>query len=92
MGSFIGARAGWAKVDLPELGFTGGCSCFGPAKESGWGWQLRAGLAYRVAQQHRVSLQYTYLSLPGASRGAEPSVTYRRERFGALGVGYAYAF
>jgi opacity protein-like surface antigen len=90
--SFFGAGAGWGRIKLPQLGLGATCNCFGPASASGFAWQLRAGLAYRVSDAAALSLQYTWLSLPAPQADGPPSIQYERKRFGALTLGYSRAF
>lgn len=90
--SFVGAGIGWGRVKLPELKVSETCACFGPASDSGFAWQLRAGLSYRLSAADHVSLQYTWLNLPRPERDSGPSVAYERRRFGALTLGYQRQF
>lgn len=90
--SFVGGGIGWGRIKLPRLGLGANCDCFGPASRSGFAWQLRAGLGYRVSPQASVTLQYTWLSLPRPEAGGPPAIRYERERFGALSLGYARQF
>jgi opacity protein-like surface antigen len=90
--SFIGGGIGWGRVKLPQLNLGETCACFGPASKSGFAWQLRAGLAYRLTAADSVALQYTWLGLPRPGRESEPSVQYERRRFGALTLGYLRQF
>lgn len=90
--SFIGGGIGWGRVKLPQLNLGETCACFGPASKSGFAWQLRAGLAYRLTAVDSIALQYTWLSLPKPARDGDPSVQYERRRFGALTLGYLRQF
>lgn len=90
--SFIGGGIGWGRVKLPQLNLGDTCSCFGPASKSGFAWQLRAGLAYRLAATDRIALQYSWLQPPRPQRGGEPAVQYERRRIGALTLGYLHEF
>ncbi|WUR13370.1 hypothetical protein E7V67_027420 [[Empedobacter] haloabium] len=90
--SFIGGGIGWGRVKLPQLNLGETCACFGPASKSGFAWQLRAGLAYRLTAVDSIALQYTWLNLPKPARAGEPSVQYERRRFGALTLGYLRQF
>lgn len=90
--SFVGAGIGWGRVAMPRVGLGDGCSCFGPASKSGFAWQLRAGLAYRVSAQSSVSLQFTWLALPRPEAEGLPGVRYDREPFGAMTLGYSMQF
>ncbi|MCC6071969.1 outer membrane protein [Massilia sp. GCM10020059] len=90
--SFIGGGIGWGRVKLPLLGLGDSCKCFGPADKSGLAWQLRAGLGYRLAAQHSLTLQYTWLKLPEPEGDGPPAIAYARRRFGAVTVGYTRQF
>lgn len=90
--SFVGGGIGWGRVKLPQLNLGETCACFGPASKSGFAWQLRAGLAYRLSENDRIALQYTWLNLPKPARDGEPAVQYERRRFGALTLGYLRLF
>jgi opacity protein-like surface antigen len=90
--AFAGAGIGWGRMKLPRLGLGETCACFGPASKSGFAWQLRAGLAYRVSSKAAVSLQYSWLNLPAPEADGPPAVAYERKRFGALTLGYARQF
>lgn len=90
--SFVGGGIGWGRVKLPLLGLGANCNCFGPASKSGFAWQLRAGLGYRVSEQASVSLQYTWLSLPRPEAEGPPGIRYDRKRFGAVTLGYSRQF
>ncbi|WP_209587416.1 outer membrane beta-barrel protein [Massilia sp. BHUDP2] len=90
--SFVGGGIGWGRVKLPQLGLGANCNCFGPASKSGFAWQLRAGLGYRVSDQASVSLQYTWLSLPRPEAEGPPGIRYDRKRFGAVTLGYSRQF
>ncbi len=90
--SFIGGGIGWGRVKLPLLGLGANCNCFGPAAKSGFAWQLRAGLGYRVSAQSSVTLQYTWLSLPRPEAEGPPGIQYARKRFGAFTLGYRRQF
>lgn len=90
--AFAGAGIGWGRVALPLLGLGTNCDCFGPAENSGFAWQLRAGLGYRVSALSNVSLQYTWLSLPRPEAEGPPGIRYERQRFGALTLGYSRRF
>lgn len=90
--SFVGGGIGWGRVKLPQLGLGQNCNCFGPASKSGFAWQLRAGLAYRLSEVSNVSLQYTWLSLPRPESEGPPGIRYDRERFGAVTLGYSRQF
>lgn len=92
VGSFIGGGIGWGRVKLPELGLGDTCKCFGPAEKSGFAWQLRAGLSYRLAAQDSVSLQYTWLNLPKPEGDGPPAIQYAKRRFGAITLGYMRQF
>lgn len=89
---FAGAGIGWGRVTMPRLGLGDGCSCFGPASKSGFAWQLRVGLGYRVSVQSSVSLQYTWLALPRPEAEGLPRVRYDRKPFGAVTLGYSMQF
>lgn len=89
---FVGGGIGWGRVKLPLLGLGANCNCFGPASKSGFAWQLRAGLGYRVSEQASVSLQYTWLSLPRPEAEGPPGIRYDRKRFGAVTLGYSRQF
>ncbi len=86
---FAGAGIGWGRATMPRVGLGDGCSCFGPASKSGFAWQLRAGLGYRVFAGSSVSLQTTWLALPRPEADGLPRVRYERMRFGALTLGYS---
>ncbi len=90
--SVAGGGIGWGRVKLPQLNLGTTCACFGPASKSGFAWQLRAGLAYRLADDSRIALQYTWLNLPRPERGTAPGVQYERRRFGAITLGYIRPF
>jgi opacity protein-like surface antigen len=90
--SFVGAGAGWGRIKLPQLGLGETCDCFGPASKSGFAWQLRAGLGYRLSDAASLSLQYTWLSLPRPEAGGPPAIQYDRKRFGAVTLGYSRTF
>jgi opacity protein-like surface antigen len=90
--SFVGGGIGWGRVKLPLLGLGPTCKCFGPAAKSGFAWQLRAGLDYRVSEQSNVSLQYSWLGLPRPEAEGPPAIRYDRKRFGAVTLGYARTF
>ncbi|QBI04332.1 outer membrane protein [Pseudoduganella albidiflava] len=93
LGTFVGGGIGWGRVKLPDLALGSfNCRCFGPASKSGFAWQLRAGLEYRVAPGQALSLQYTWLALPAPERGGDVAVDYERRRFGALSLGYSRHF
>jgi opacity protein-like surface antigen len=90
--AFAGAGIGWGRMKLPRLGLGETCNCFGPASKSGFAWQLRAGMDYRVSSKAAVTLQYTLLKLPRPEAGGPPSVVYERKGFGALTLGYTRQF
>lgn len=90
--SFVGGGIGWGRVKLPLLGLGANCDCFGPASKSGFAWQLRAGLGYRVSEQASVTLQYTWLSLPRPEAEGPPGIRYDSKRFGAFTLGYSRQF
>lgn len=90
--SFIGGGIGWGKVKLPLLGLGDTCKCFGPAEKSGFAWQLRAGLGYRLAAADSISLQYTWLNLPEPEGDGPPAIQYAKRRFGAITLGYTRQF
>jgi len=90
--AFVGGGIGWGRVKLPQLGLGNSCNCFGPASKSGFAWQLRAGLGYRVSDQASVTLQYTWLALPRPEAEGPPGIRYDRKRFGALTLGYSHQF
>lgn len=93
LGTFVGGGIGWGRVKLPELMLGSfDCRCFGPASKSGFAWQLRAGLEYRLAPEHAVALQYTWLALPAPERNAGVTVDYERRRFGAVSLAYLRRF
>lgn len=87
--AFVGAGIGWGRATMPRVGLGDGCSCFGPASKSGFAWQLRAGLGYRVSARSSVSLQYTWLALSPPEAEGLPRVRYDRQRFGAVTLGYS---
>lgn len=89
---FAGAGIGWGRATMPRVGLGDGCSCFGPASKSGFAWQLRAGLGYRVSAQSSVALQYTWLALPRPQADGLPRVRYDRKGFGAVTLGYRRQF
>lgn len=89
---YAGLGVGWGSASLPQLGFTGGCSCFPAASGSGLAYQARAGLEYKLSERHHTFAQYTLLSLPKVSSGGSPGVSYSRKRVNVLAVGYRYAF
>lgn len=90
--AYAGAGIGWGRMKLPRLGLGATCACFGPASKSGFAWQLRAGLAYRVSNEAAVSLQYSWLNLPAPEADGPPAIVYDRKRFGALTLGYTRRF
>lgn len=90
--SFVGGGIGWGRVKLPLLGLGANCNCFGPAAKSGFAWQLRAGLGYRLSAQSNLTLQYTWLSLPRPEAEGPPGIHYARKRFGAVTLGYSRQF
>jgi opacity protein-like surface antigen len=90
--AFAGAGIGWGRMKLPRLGLGETCDCFGPAAKSGFAWQLRAGLDYRISDKAAVALQYTWINLPRLAAGGPPSIDYERERFGAVTLGYTRQF
>ena len=90
--SFVGGGIGWGRVKLPLLGLGTNCDCFGPASKSGFAWQLRAGLGYRVSEQASMTLQYTWLSLPRPEAEGPPGIRYDSKRFGAFTLGYNRQF
>jgi opacity protein-like surface antigen len=90
--AFAGAGIGWGRMKLPRLGLGDTCNCFGPASKSGFAWQLRAGLNYRISDKAAVALQYTWLNLPRPEAGGPPSIAYERKRFGAFTLGYTRQF
>ncbi|MBB3223950.1 outer membrane protein [Pseudoduganella umbonata] len=93
LGTFFGGGIGWGRVELPELMLGSfDCRCFGPASKSGFAWQLRAGLEYRLTPVQAVSVQYTWLALPAPRRDAGVAVDYERRRFGALSLAYSRRF
>ena len=68
---------------LPELRLGGtDCRCFGPASKSGFAWQLRAGLEYRLSPVQAVSLQYTWLALPAPDQSYHVPIRGDVFRFG----------
>jgi opacity protein-like surface antigen len=90
--SFVGGGIGWGRVKLPQLALGANCNCFGPASKSGFAWQLRAGLGYRLSEGSNLTLQYTWLSLPRPEADGPPGIRYERERFGAVTLGYNRQF
>ncbi|MBZ2209518.1 outer membrane beta-barrel protein [Massilia soli] len=90
--SFIGGGIGWGRTTLPLLGVGASCKCFGPAEKSGFAWQLRAGLGYRVAERDSIVLQYTWLNPPKPAGDGPPAISYARRRFGAITLGYTRQF
>jgi opacity protein-like surface antigen len=85
---------GWGKATLPQLGFAGGCQCFAAADESGFVWQWRLGLEYRVSEANSVFLQYTGLmDLPGpVSAAGSPSVRYEDKDAASVTFGWRFRF
>ncbi|ATQ79219.1 hypothetical protein CR152_32090 (plasmid) [Massilia violaceinigra] len=90
--SFVGGGIGWGRVKLPQLNLGDTCACFGPASKSGFAWQLRAGLTYRMSATDSIALQYSWLQLPRPYRDGAPSVKYERRRLGAFTLGYLHNF
>jgi opacity protein-like surface antigen len=90
--SFVGGGIGWGRVKLPLLGLGSSCNCFGPASKSGFAWQLRAGLGYRMSEVSKLTLQYTLLALPRPESDGPPAIQYERKRFGAVTLGYSRQF
>lgn len=91
-GVFAGAGIGWGRMKLPRLGLGETCDCFGPASKSGFAWQLRAGLDYRVSSKAALALQTTWLKLPRPEAGGPPAIAYERKRFGAFTLAYTRQF
>ncbi len=85
---------GWGKASLPQLGFNGGCQCFVAADESGFIWQWRLGLEYRVSDSQFLFLQYTGLmDLPGpVSAAGYPSVRYEDKDAASVTLGWRLNF
>jgi opacity protein-like surface antigen len=92
VGAFAGAGIGWGRTSLPHLVMKSACTCYGAASDSGFAWQLRAGLAYRVSDLSEVSLQYTRLRLPGAETAGPPAVHYARLGVNAWSLGWTSRF
>ena len=90
--SFVGGGIGWGRVKLPRLALGTTCECFGPASGSGFAWQLRAGLGYRLSEQASLTLQVSRLNLREPERDATPSIRYDKARLTALTLGYARRF
>jgi opacity protein-like surface antigen len=90
--AFAAIGLGWGRAQLPQLRFSSGCECLGPASRNGAAYQGRVGLAYQPAPGHAFSVQYSHLSLVGPRRGGMPSVEYGRRSFGAFSAAYTHYF
>jgi hypothetical protein len=89
-----GLGIGYGSVELPALGFTGGCHCFPAAKESDWLWQGRVELEYRLGIRNALGLRYTWLRnvpVPG-SEAVSPGIQYTGQDFDTLALSYHYQF
>ncbi|GEM_PF-1806896 len=91
---YAGLGIGFGKAELPALGFTGGCQCFGAAEESGFIWQARAGLEYRLGATTHLFLQYTrIMNMPGPmSSSQDPGIAYPDTDIDALAIGLRKQF
>jgi len=89
---YAGLGIGWGRASLPQLGFAGGCNCFGSASETGLAYLGRLGLEYRLGDRHDVFAQYTWLRLPKLDSGGAPSTAYARKTVGIASFGYRHGF
>ena len=84
---------GWGRVNMPEMGFTTPhCDCFRAASKSGFAWLARAGAEYKLGEQDRLFLQYTFLALPRPGSHSTPGVEYSHKNVGSVAAGYRHNF
>lgn len=87
---YAGLGIGWGKATLPQLGFSGACQCFAQADDSGFIWQWRLGLEYRIREDGELFLQFNRLmNMPGpASAAASPGVRYEEKDIDTVAIGW----
>lgn len=90
---FAGGGLGYAQGSAPKMTFARGCRCERDGSDSGFAWQLRAGLEYDITNDDRLFVQYTYMSLPELNSGSDlPQVRYSGLTTSTITVGYRRAF
>lgn len=90
--AFAGAGIGWGSVSMPQGSPIGTCNCFVAASKSGFLYQGRLGGEYLMGGGHHLLAQYTWLSLPRASSGGTPGISYPRRGVNLLSIGYRKTF
>jgi len=91
---YLGLGIGLGRAELPAQGFTGGCQCFPAAEESGFVWQARLGLEYRLGERTRLGLHYSRLfAMPGpVSDAGAPSIAYDERDIDTLALNLRWEF
>ncbi len=91
---YAGLGIGYGRAQLPAAGFAGGCQCFPEAEESGFVWQARIGLEYRLGERARLGLQYSRLfDMPGPrEEDALPSIVYAERDIDTLALSLRWEF
>ncbi len=94
LAGYLGLGIGLGRAELPAQGFTGGCQCFAQAEESGFVWQARIGLEYRLSERSRLGLHYSRLfDMPGpVSEAGAPSIVYEARDIDTLALNLRWEF
>jgi hypothetical protein len=82
------------EAKMPGMGFTGGCNCFGSARNSGFVWLARLELEYRMNKSNILGLRLTGLiDMPGPESGsARPAIVYENKDIMAVSLSYRHNF
>lgn len=91
---YMGLGIGMGKALLPAQGFSGGCQCFPEARESGFVWQARVGLEYRVGERARLGMHYSRLfNIPGPLwEDSLPAIFYDERDVDVLALSFRWLF
>ncbi len=83
-----GVGIGVGHIAFPHIALASGCQCLGAAAGTGFAWQARTGIEYKLSPSGAAFVQASWLNLAGASSHGAASVSYPRRGFGVFGVGY----
>jgi hypothetical protein len=91
---YAGLGIGMGRALLPAQGFRGGCQCFPEAEESGFVWQARVGLEYRIGERARLGMHYSRLfNIPGPlGEDALPAIVYDERDVDVLALSFRWQF
>jgi opacity protein-like surface antigen len=92
--AYAGLGIGLGRAILPAQGFAGGCQCFPKAEDSGFLWQARLGVEYRIGERSRLGLHYSRLfdmSGPLEEDGI-PSIAYSKRDIDTLALSLRWEF